>query len=98
MTTKNGRYAYTTNTGSGTVSSYGIGQDGSLSLLDATAGTTGGAPIDAAVSGNSRFLYVLNGATNRIDAFEVAADGGLNALPAAGVAGLPAGATGLVGR
>ena len=98
VTTKNGRFAYTTNTGSGTVSAYGIGQDGSLSLRAGVAGTTGGAPIDAALSGNSQFLYVLNASTHRIDAFGVNSDGSLTALPAAGVTGLPAGATGLVAR
>lgn len=96
VTTKNGRYAYTTNTGSGTISAYAIGQDGSLALLSAVAGTTGGAPVDAALSVNSHLLYVLNDSTHRIDAFRVEADGSLTSLPAAGVAGLPAGATGIV--
>ena len=96
VTTKNGRYAYTTNTASGTVSAYAIGQNGSLALLHAVAGTTGGAPTDAALSVNSHSLYVLNAATHRIDAFRVEADGSLTALGNAGVSGLPAGATGLV--
>ena len=46
--TDNGRYAYVSNTGSGTVSSFAIGRDGSLTLLDATAGTPGGESIDSA--------------------------------------------------
>lgn len=96
VTTKNGRYAYTTNTASGTVSAYAIGQDGSLALLRAVAGTTGGAPTDAALSVNSHFLYVLNAATHRIDVFRAEADGSLTSLPTAGVAGLPTGATGVV--
>ena len=35
---KNGKFAYTTNAGSGSISSYGIGQDGSLTLLEYTLG------------------------------------------------------------
>ena len=96
VTTKNGRYAYTTNTASGTVSAYAIGHDGSLALLSAVAGTTGGAPTDAALSVNSHFLYILNASTHRIDAFRVEVDGSLTSLPTAGVAGLPVGATGVV--
>lgn len=98
VVTGNGRYAYTTNTGSGSISAYEIGHDGTLSLLDADGLTavTGGAPIDAALSRDSRFLYVLNAALHRIDAFRVESDGGLTPLAGAGVAGLPAAANGLV--
>ena len=98
VVTRNGRYAYTTNTASGSISAYEIGHDGALSLLDPDGRTavTGGAPIDAALSRNSRFLYVLNASSNRIDAFRVESDGGLSPLVGAGVAGLPAGANGLV--
>jgi 6-phosphogluconolactonase len=98
VVTGKGRFAYTTNTGTGSISGYAIGRDGSLSLLDADGRTavTGGAPIDAALSRNSRFLYVLNSSLNRIDVFRVESDGGLTPLSGAGVTGLPAGATGLI--
>lgn len=98
VVTRNGKYAYTTNTATGSISAYEIGRDGTLSLLDADGLTavTGGAPIDAALSRNSRFLYVLNASLNRIDAFRVESDGGLTPLAGAGVTGLPTGATGLV--
>ena len=98
VVTNNGRFAYTTNTGSGTVSSYTIGNNGSLTLADAVAATTGGAPIDAALTRDNRYLYVLNSALNTIDAFSVAANGALVSLPGAGVSGLPAGTTGLVSQ
>ena len=98
VVTRNGKYAYTTNTGSGSISGYAVGRDGTLSLLDADGLTavTGGAPIDAALSRNSRFLYVLNESLNRIDAFRVESDGGLTPLAGAGVTGLPAGTNGLI--
>lgn len=98
VTTGNGKFAYTTNTGSGSISGYAIGHDGSLSLLDSDGVTavTGGAPIDAALSRNNRFLFALNATTHQIDAFRVEADGSLIALPGAGIGGLPAGVNGLV--
>jgi 6-phosphogluconolactonase (cycloisomerase 2 family) len=89
VVTKNGRYAYTTNTGSNNVSSYTIAPDGSLALMSAVAGTTGAAPADAALSMRSRFLYTLNGADGTISAFQVQGNGSLIAI--AGAAGLPAG-------
>lgn len=98
VTTGHGKFAYTTNTGSGSISGYTIGHDGSLSLLDSDGLTaiTGGAPIDAALSQNDQFLFVLNAATRRIDVFRVEEDGSLIALPGAGVGSLPAGVNGLV--
>ncbi|MDQ3671550.1 MAG: lactonase family protein [Actinomycetota bacterium] len=91
-----GKFAYTTNTGTGSISGFAIGHDGSLSLLNARAGVTGGAPIDAALSRNDRFLYALNASTRRIDAFRIEADGSLIALAGAEAGALPAGVNGLV--
>ena len=56
VVTKDGRYTYTTNTGSNSISGYAIGRDGSLTLLDADGRTavTGAGPIDAALSRESR--------------------------------------------
>ena len=96
--TGNGRFAYTTNTGSGTVSGYRIGHDGALALLDqdGVTGTTGAGPIDMALTTNSRYLYSLDGAAGGISTFGVNADGSLTAQT--GVTGLPAGANGLAAR
>jgi 6-phosphogluconolactonase (cycloisomerase 2 family) len=93
-----GRFAYVTNTGSGTVSSYRIQRDGEISLLDADAGLTGdgSSPIDAAVAGNGRFLYVLGDGTDEITTFRVATDGSLTEIDAD--AGLPAPGVGLAAR
>jgi len=95
--TKNGKYAYTTNAGSGSVSSYLIGKDGSLSLLNATAGLTGNgsSPIDMAFSKDNAFLYTLNAGSHTISAFQVLADG---SLVSTGAAGVMAGAVGLAAR
>ena len=62
VVTKNGRYAYTANTGAGSISAYEIGHDGSLTVVGGgIAATTGGSPGDSAITGNGRFLYVRNG-------------------------------------
>ena len=39
VVTKNGRFAYTTNTGSGSISGYAVSADGGLTLLDADGHT-----------------------------------------------------------
>ncbi len=98
VVTENGRYAYTTNTGSASVSGYAVGNDGSIALLDADGKTahTGAVPIDAALSQGSRFLYVLASGAHRIDGFRVNGDGSLDALGS--VDGLPAGSVGLAAR
>ena len=56
-----GRYAYTTNTGSGSVSSYTVGFNGNLQLLNPVAANTGpnSGPLDETISKDSRFIYVL---------------------------------------
>ena len=96
--TGNGRFAYTSNTGSGSISGYGLSPAGELTLLDAdgvTAATTAG-PIDLALTRNSQFLYSLDSGTGTISAFRVGADGSLTS--ALGASGLPAGANGLAAR
>jgi 6-phosphogluconolactonase len=98
VVTQNGRYTYTTNTGSNSISGYRIGNDGGLTLLDADGVTaaTGATPIDMALSRGSRFLYTLNSGTPEVQGFGVNGDGSLDVLGT--VAGLPAGAVGLAAR
>jgi 6-phosphogluconolactonase (cycloisomerase 2 family) len=94
---RNGKFAYDTNAGSATISSYTIDKDGSLSLLNATAGSTGAgsSPIDMAFSDNGAFLYALGGASHTISAFRMQSDGSLVAI---GTFDVPAGAVGLAAR
>lgn len=93
--TPNGRYAYTSNTGSGTISGFGLGGSGALSRLDADGitGTAGGGPIDLALSGNGRYLYSLNSGPGSISAFQVGGGGSLSPLSV--TTGVPAGANGM---
>jgi 6-phosphogluconolactonase len=92
--TPNGRYAYTTNTASGSISLFRIARDGRIALLQAVAaGTPGSGPIDASVSADGRRLHVLQAPLRSIASFRIAGDGTLAA--AGGAAGLPAGSVGL---
>ena len=96
--TSDGRYVYTTNTGSGSVSSYAVGFQGNPQLLNSVAANTGfgSSPIDAGTSNDSRYLYILTPGTERVQGFAIALDGSLTGL---GVkASVPSSATGLVAR
>ena len=94
--TKNGRYVYTANAGSSSITGFSIGHNGALTILNAngvTASTGAGtSPIDMALSNNSHFLYVNNG-NGTIGAFRVHDDGSLSSITVVG--GLPASSTGL---
>ena len=98
--TSDGRFAYTTNTGSGNVSGYAVGFSGKLKLLNAdgvTASTgTGSKPLDAAISNDAKYLYVLTPGSSNIQGFVIALDGSLTPLSQA--AGIPSSASGLIAR
>ncbi len=86
-----GRYLFTVNTASGTISRYAIGRDGSLALLGSTSirGTGGVGAVDARLSPDGRWLFVDESAARAVGAFAV--DGGsLTELPGSPTA-LPAG-------
>jgi 6-phosphogluconolactonase len=95
-----GRFAYTTNTGSGNVSGYRVGFNGAIHLLNADGITVstgaGSSPLDAAFSNDGRFLYVLTPGTNNIQGFGLGLDGSLT--PQTQVTGSPTSASGLVAR
>ncbi len=97
VVTQDGRFAYTANARSGTISGLAVGADAALSLLDAdgvTARVSLG-NIDLALTEDSRYLYQLNGA-GTIAAFRVEQDGHLTVVGSVG--GLPPGAVGLAVR
>jgi 6-phosphogluconolactonase len=98
VVTKDGRFTYTTNTGSNSITGYAIGRDGDLTILDADGKTadTGATPIDAALSKDSTFLYELSSGAGEIGGYAVNSDGSLDPLGTVG--GLPAGVVGLAAR
>jgi 6-phosphogluconolactonase len=97
VASKNGRYAYTANAGSGTISGFSVDHDGTLVLLDPSgiSGNLGAGshPLDESVSMDGHFLHVLVDGTHSVGTFRIAHDGSLAFVGAIG--GLPAGAMGL---
>ena len=89
VVTKNGRFVYTANAGSGTITGYSVKRDGTLALLSANGISAATAPnvspLDMGISKDSGYLYVLtrDPATNLrgLSAFAVVANGSLIALP-----------------
>lgn len=75
-----GRFLFAVNAGSNDVSSFAVGPDGGLTLVDRIP-SGGTLPVSVAVYQN--LLYVLNagGGADNISGFVVARDGSLRALP-----------------
>jgi 6-phosphogluconolactonase len=92
-----GNIAWVVNTGTATISSFQIGNDGSLSLINANAAFTGdgSTPIDLAAASDGAYLYVLLSATGQIASFEV---DGSSLKPLNVVSGLPLSLQGIVAR
>jgi 6-phosphogluconolactonase (cycloisomerase 2 family) len=77
------QYAYVSNNLSGSISSYSVGTDGSVTLLAATAAIASG-PNDFATAqeAGTSFLYVLEAGNGTIGAFQInLSDGSLTPLP-----------------
>lgn len=93
VVTRDGRFAYTVNAASSSISSYRIGHDGSLALLAAVAASTTGGGTDAALSPDSHSLFVRL-SDGSVSSYTVAKDGSLTFADSAtgaatsGIAGL----------
>ena len=96
--TKNGRFAYTSNTGTANISGYKIKHDGSIVLFNdgGNTGSTGegSKPIDMAISNNSQYLYCLNAGNQTISVFRIN-NGHGSLYPIQTISGLTAGGAGL---
>ena len=94
VTAGGGRFAYSANTGSGTISGFGV-HNGQLALLDPSGvgATSGSSPFDLAVSRDGHFLYNLASVSHELAAFRLGSDGTL--APAGTVPGLPPSDSGL---
>lgn len=93
---KDGQFAYVTNFGDNTISSYHIGVGGTIELLDPVAASTrrGEKGLrDEAVTADGRYLYALDADAGMIHGWKIGADGALTAVGTAG--GLPLTAAGL---
>jgi 6-phosphogluconolactonase len=94
--TKDGRFAYVTNFGDGTVSSYEIGERGTLQLRSAVAGSTrlGEKGIrDEAITSDGRYLYAIDADAQKVFGWTISGDGEL--APVGAFDGVPATVAGL---
>jgi 6-phosphogluconolactonase (cycloisomerase 2 family) len=94
--TNDGRFAYVTNFGDGTISSYSIGADGSIELLEPVAASTrlGEKGIrDEAISRDGRYLYAIDADAQRVFGWTVGDDGRL--APVGEFEGVPVTVAGL---
>ena len=87
---RSGKFAFTTNTASGTISSYQLAADGTLTLANATAASPGVSPLDMVVAGDS--LFTLNSKSQTITTSVIGASGTLNAGSSVAI---PVGSVGL---
>ena len=85
--------AFTSNTGSNTISAYSIDAHGNLALSDGVGVQTGTSPTDLALGPNDRALFVLSLKSRTIGAYAIGAGGVLSRLGSAH--GLPKSALGL---
>ena len=96
--TKDDRYAFTANFGSGTISSYRFINRGQVRLLDGKAAFLGieSQPVDMDLAANSHYLYLLLRGTGGVASFRIQDNGGLRPLGVV-TGGLPVadGASGL---
>jgi 6-phosphogluconolactonase (cycloisomerase 2 family) len=80
-----GRFAYTANAGSATITGFAIDANGTLTRLTDTGVSgdlgAGAQPLDLDMSRNGNFLYVFKNGTGTIGGFAVAGDGSLTPLP-----------------
>jgi 6-phosphogluconolactonase (cycloisomerase 2 family) len=93
--TPNGRWAFDSNAHGGTISSFEVHSNGSITLAASVAANTGtgSTPLDLQVSSDGRFLYVNEAGANVLAGYRIGAGGTLVAV--LGTAVLPAGASGI---
>ncbi|WP_042351601.1 lactonase family protein [Bacillus massiliigorillae] len=87
VATRDKRFAYITNTLSGTISAYQITPNGELSVVghitSTPPGTAPGLPMDVRVSKDGRHFYTLNGNQGTVSVFSIQDDGSLVRLQVA---------------
>ncbi|MGE6259820.1 lactonase family protein [Heyndrickxia sporothermodurans] len=91
--TRDERFAYITNTLSGTISTYRIDPNGALTVVRHIAstppGTAPGLPMDVGVSKDGRYFYTLNGNQGTVSVFNIQDDGNLVRVQVAAWTNIP---------
>jgi 6-phosphogluconolactonase (cycloisomerase 2 family) len=98
--TPDGRFVYTSNAGTSTISGFTIGMNGTLTALPGTVVATlpdGSTNLDMAMSVDGKFLYTLDSGTGKVSIFSIGSDGTLDSLGEVGGLPVNAGVNGLAG-
>jgi 6-phosphogluconolactonase len=98
VATPDGRFVYTSNAGTSTISGFAIGGTGALTPVAGTVvGTNpaGSTNLDVAISADGKFLYTLNSGTGTVSIFGVTQDGTLTNLGDVGGLSASAGFNGI---
>ena len=97
--TNDGALAIVSNTASGTISTYNVGNDGTLTLANPVAADLGpkSAPRDTALSNNGQILFVQTEGGQSVAVFHVENNGALTPTDDT-VGGLPFGAQGITAK
>jgi 6-phosphogluconolactonase len=96
--TPDGRFVYTDNAGTSTISAFSISGSGGLAALPGTVAASypaGSTNLDITISGDGKFLYTLNSGSGAVGMFAIKADGTLKALGVLGGLPLVAGFNGI---
>lgn len=100
LATHDGRFVYTANAGSGSISGFRVSHDGDLHPISSDGRTgvigDGSHPVDMTQSRDGRFLFNLANGNGTINGFRVKSDGTLE--PVVTVSGIPTSAAGLAGK
>lgn len=85
--TPDGKYVYTSNSGSDSISGYSIGNDGTLTPLGSTVvgnNPPGSHNVDIAVSSDGKYVYTINSDSGNVGIFRIEQNGTLTGLGQAG--------------
>jgi 6-phosphogluconolactonase len=96
--TPDGKFVYTANSATSTVSGFAIGVTGALTPVGGTiVGTepTGSTDLDMAITADGKFLYTLDSGTGTVSIFGINADGSLTSIGDVGGLSAEAGLNGL---
>ena len=83
--TPDGRFAFTANAASASLSTYKVARNGALSLSSTAPEATGAHPLDIAISDTGKRLFVLNTGNGTIGGFAIGQAGELSSLSATSV-------------
>jgi 6-phosphogluconolactonase len=83
LVTPDGRFVFTSNAGSGTISAFALSNRGTLTPIHGTVAATlptGSTNLDIAISSDGKFLYTLDSGTGKVSILGIDTDGSLTVI------------------